>query len=81
MNFNIKFKAKRIDRDDLVEGYYFKTPLTDENSGIDEKFGWFFLSDGQTRHCIATEHGNVYVIDPETIELRLIVEKERAKKL
>jgi hypothetical protein len=71
--FDVVFKAKRIDNDSLVEGYYFKTPLTNENSGLDSKFGWFFLSDGEVRHCIATTNGNVYVIDPKTIEVSLKV--------
>lgn len=66
---SVKFKAKRIDNNEFVEGYYFKTPLTDENSGIDSAFGWFFLSDGTERHCISTEHGNAYVIDPKTLEI------------
>lgn len=61
----IKFRAKPIDDNTRwVYGYYFKTPLTDENSGTDPSVGWFFLSDDKERHCIATEEGVVYVIDP-----------------
>lgn len=68
---DIKFSAKRLDGDEIVEGYYFVTPLTAENSGLDNTFGWFFLSDGIQRHCISTIHGNVYVIDPSTIKAKI----------
>lgn len=62
----IKFRAKRIDNGRWVYGHYFRTPLTEENSGLPHDKGWFFLSDGNMRDCI--EQDNVaYVIDPETL--------------
>jgi hypothetical protein len=67
----VTFSAKRIDRNETVEGYYFTTPLTDENSGVDSKFGWFFLSDCTTRHCISTVNGIVYVIDETTLNVKV----------
>ena len=61
----IKFRGKRIDNDKWVYGHYFKTPLTDENSGTKPDAGWFFLT-GEPRHCI--EQDNVaFVIDSETL--------------
>lgn len=61
-----KFKAKRFDNGEWVEGYYFKAPLTDENSGTAPDAGWFFLV-GEDRHCISDENGVVYVVDPTSI--------------
>src|SRR5690349_9365852 len=59
-----KFRAKRIDNGRWVYGDYFKTPLTDENSGTKPDAGWFFLT-GETRHCIGS--ANVaFVVDPKT---------------
>jgi len=63
-----KYKAKRIDRDEYVEGIVLKTPLTEENSGTEPDKGWFFLSDGEERWCISDDYGSVYVIDIETLE-------------
>jgi uncharacterized phage protein (TIGR01671 family) len=60
-----KFRGKRIDNGQWVYGDYFKTPLTDENSGTKPDAGWFFLT-GETRHCISRE-GVVFVVDPETV--------------
>lgn len=68
MKREIKFRAKRIDNENFVEGNYFKTPLTDENSGLNTSTGWFFLADGITRHCIE-QNGVAFVIDPETLEV------------
>ncbi len=68
---NIKFKGKRIDNDDYVEGYYFKTPLTVEN------FGAFHLGDGHIRHCISNDIGVVFEVIPETITCNI---KERLEK-
>lgn len=62
----IKFRGQRTDTKNWVYGYYFKTPLTDENSGTDSSAGWFFLT-GETRHCISHEHGAVFTIIPETV--------------
>lgn len=56
-----KFRARRIDTGEWVYGDYFRTPLTDENSGADPKDGWFFLL-GEQRHCIA-QGGVAFVID------------------
>lgn len=67
----IKFRAKRIDADkwpikhQWVYGYYFKTPLTDENSGTKPEDGWFFLS-GEERHCIVQDNVS-FVIDINTL--------------
>ena len=66
MGREIKFRGKRVDTKKWVHGYYFKTPLTDENSGTQPEVGWFFLS-GETRHCISEEHGVAFVIIPETV--------------
>lgn len=66
MKTEIRFKGKRADTGEWVSGYYFKTPLTDENSGTDPEVGWFFLT-GETRHCISTEDGVVFVVDPESV--------------
>lgn len=61
----IKFRARRIDNGKWVYGDYFKTPLTDENSGTGPEVGWFFLT-GLTRHCIG-ENGVAFVVDPKTV--------------
>jgi len=70
----IKFRAKRVDFEKLhpvqhwAYGYYFIAPLTAENcNDVPVKDGHFFLSDGKIRHCIATEHGVVYEVLPETV--------------
>lgn len=62
----IKFRGKRIDNGKWAYGDYFKTPLSDENSGVSNGDGWFFLSDGTERHCIGQE-GVSFVVDPKTI--------------
>lgn len=61
----IKFRGKRIDNGQWVYGQYFKTPLTDENSGTTPDAGWFFLS-GEHRHCIA-QNVVSFVIDVKTL--------------
>jgi uncharacterized phage protein (TIGR01671 family) len=61
----IKLRAKRIDNGRWVYGQYFRTPLTDENSGTTPDAGWFFLT-GEPRHCIAQD-GVAFVIDVETL--------------
>jgi uncharacterized phage protein (TIGR01671 family) len=61
----IKFRARRIDNGRWVYGQYFRTPLTDENSGTTPDAGWFFLT-GEPRHCIA-QNGVAFVIDEKTI--------------
>lgn len=61
----ILFRGKRIDNGEWVEGYYFITPLTDENSGTTPDVGWFFLA-GIKRHCISV-NGVVYVVDGNTV--------------
>jgi len=64
-----KYRAKAINRGDTyVEGYYFKSPLTDENSGLPPESGWFFLTGTEQKHCIATEEGVVYVVEEKTIK-------------
>jgi len=62
----IKFRAKRFDKNEWVYGYYFISPLTDENSGTTSEQGWYFLT-GEKRHCISTEHGVVYVVKANTV--------------
>ena len=62
---DIKFRAKRIDSGAWVYGDYFKTPLTDENSGTTPDAGWFFLS-GEKRHCIGRDHV-AFVVDVSTL--------------
>lgn len=64
----VKFIGKRIDNDQWVSGYYFISPLTDENSGTTSDKGWFFLS-GEKRHCISTTEGVVYVVEKDTVKL------------
>ena len=63
----MEFKGKRIDTGAEVTGYYFKAPLTDENSGTDPDCGLFFLT-GKTRHCISTEEGVVYVVEKDSVK-------------
>lgn len=62
----IKFRGKRVDNGEWVYGFYFTTPLTQENINCDPKDGWFFLC-GIKRHCISTIDGVVYEVDPKTI--------------
>lgn len=61
----IKFRAKRIDMNRWVYGDYFKTPLTDENSGTESTAGWFFLT-GKQRHCIG-DNCSAFIIDIKTL--------------
>lgn len=64
---NIKFRGKRKDSGAWVYGYYFISPLTQENcSDVKPKDGWFFLSDGKLRHCISDD-GCVFEVIPETV--------------
>jgi uncharacterized phage protein (TIGR01671 family) len=65
MGREIKFRGRRVDNDKWVYGQYFKTPLTDENSGTTPDAGWFFLS-GSRRHCIVQD-GVSFVIDEKTV--------------
>ena len=63
----ILFRGKRIDNGEWVEGYFFKTPLTDEATGSEPNEGWFFLT-GKPRYCISTvDSGCVFEIDPATV--------------
>jgi uncharacterized phage protein (TIGR01671 family) len=66
MNRITKFRGKRTDNGNWVYGFYFKTPLTDENSGADVSTGMFFLT-GITRHCISHEHGVAFTVNPKTV--------------
>jgi uncharacterized phage protein (TIGR01671 family) len=61
----IKFRGKRIDNGQWVEGYYFKTPLTDEATGSKPEDGWYFLTGGE-RDCIS-KNNCVYEVNPKTI--------------
>lgn len=62
----IKFRAKTIKNGRWVYGYYFQSPLTDEDSGVPIGMGWHFLSDGVTRHCIS-QNGVVFIVDEKTV--------------
>jgi hypothetical protein len=70
----VVFKGKRIDNGEWVEGYYFVSPLTDENSGTPPEAGWFFLS-GERRHCISTENGVVFIVEENSVDLIEIISK------
>lgn len=65
MHREILFRAKRVDNNEWVEGYYFETPLTDESTGSHPVDGWFFLT-GRHRHCIA-KNGCVYEVIRESV--------------
>lgn len=69
------FKGIRIDNGQEVQGYYFISPLTDENSGAPVTDGWFFLS-GEKRHCISTENGVVFVVEENSVDLVEIISKK-----
>jgi len=62
-----KFKGERIDNGEWVEGHYFTTPLSDENSGAPTDAGWFFLT-GETRHCIGKD-GIAFCVHPESVQV------------
>lgn len=62
----IKFRGKRIDNGQWVYGHCFKTPLTDENSGMPSDAGWFFLS-GTDLWCIRSKDGAAFVVDRDTV--------------
>lgn len=62
----IKFRGLRADNKEWVYGFYFVTPLTDENSGTAPDKGWYFLT-GEKRHCISNDNGATFVIIPSTI--------------
>lgn len=64
---DLQFRGKRIDNNQWVYGQYFKTPLTDENSGTTPDAGWFFLT-GETRHCIV-QNCVAFVVDVNTVGL------------
>ena len=59
--------AERIDNNNVVKGYYLRTPLTSEN--FSKNFGGnHFGSDGKIRDCISDENGCVYEIKPNTLK-------------
>lgn len=72
------FKGNRIDNNQEVQGYYFVSPLTDENSGTTSDKGWFFLS-GEKRHCISTEQGVVFVVEKDSVEIVSFTEVKEEK--
>lgn len=63
----ILFRGRRIDNGEWVEGYYFMSPLTQENIDCGVEDGWFFLS-GNPRHCISVDHV-VYEVYPDSVLL------------
>lgn len=65
MSRKIEFRGKRIDNGKWVYGDYFKTPLTDENSGTKSEAGWFFLT-GELRHCIGQDNV-AFTVDEKTV--------------
>lgn len=71
----VRFKGKRVDNGEWVEGYYFISPLTDENSGAPAIDGWFFLV-GEKRHCISTENGVVFIVEGNSVDLVEIISKK-----
>jgi uncharacterized phage protein (TIGR01671 family) len=60
-----KFRGKTIQSKKWVYGYYFQTPLTDEETNSKPEDGWSFLS-GRPRHCISKDNC-VYEVNPETL--------------
>ena len=62
---NILFRGKRIDNGKWVEGYYTKSPITDENSGLPMECGMYFLT-GEERHLIIQD-GAAFTILPESV--------------
>jgi uncharacterized phage protein (TIGR01671 family) len=75
----IKFRAKRNDNGNWVYGQYFKTPLTDENSGTTPDAGWYFLT-GEPRHCIAQD-GVSFVIYEKTLGQYTGYDDENGKEI
>ncbi len=75
----IKFRGKRIDNGEWVEGHYFVAPLTDENSGTQPDAGWFFLT-GETRHCISN-NGVVFVVDQNTVSQFINLNDKNGKEV
>jgi hypothetical protein len=61
----IKLRGKTIQSKKWVYGYYFQTPLTDEETNSKPEDGWYLLS-GRPRHCIS-KNNCVYEVDPETV--------------
>lgn len=75
----IEFRGKRIDIDRWVYGYYFVTPLSDENSGTSPDKGWFFLT-GEKRHCIG-QNNVAFVIDENTVSQYTGLKDKNGKKI
>ncbi|RKS00402.1 YopX family protein [Flavobacterium sp. 102] len=75
----IKFRGKRIDNGQWVEGHYFVTPLTDENSGTQPDAGWFFLT-GDKRHCISN-NGVVFVVHENTVSQFINISDKKGKEV
>lgn len=64
----ILFRGKVIGRNQWVYGYYFISPLTDENSGESPESGWHFLSGiGCKPHHIIVQNSVAFSVDPDTI--------------
>jgi len=75
----IIFRGKRVDNGEWVEGYYFVSPLTNENIQCDQKDGWFFAT-GVERHCISQDHC-VFEVLPETVGQYTGLEDKNGKKI
>ena len=65
MQRDIVFRGKRTDNGQWVEGYYFTTPLTNENIMVPIEDGHYFMC-GIQRHVIA-RNGTVFEVDAQTV--------------
>lgn len=63
----IKFRGKRLDNGEQVEGHYFTTPLTAEFNVKPENGTFFDIMRDEHRHCISNEDGVVFEVDPATV--------------
>lgn len=62
----IKFRGKRLDNKEWVEGHYFTTPLTAEFNVKPENGAYFASGDEPIRHCIV-ENMVAFEVDPATV--------------
>ena len=62
----IKFRGKRLDNKEWVEGHYFTTPLTAEFNVKPENGAYFASGDEPIRHCIV-DNTVAFEVDPATV--------------